>query len=420
MRNGVPVPTSDSDTNTAALRRTLRLPRSRRLILHVGELEARKGQETTLRALARLVDVRARPARDAPLLGFLGTGPDETRLRDVCHELGLQPYVSWIGFRKNVADYMRAADVVVLPTRREGLPWTLLEAMSHGVPVIASAVSGVPELVEDGETGLLVGPDDPDALARALRRVLDEPQLAARLRRNALRAVRRDWSREDMLHDLEALVYANLIRTQPPGGKRGAFFVDRDGTLIDNVPYNGKPEAVRLKPSVGRALRWVHEAGIPVVLVTNQSGVARGLHTLADVEAVNAQLTAQLEEQGVSLSGAYLCPHHPDFDSTCDCRKPEPGLLLRAARELDVALERSIMVGDNLRDLEAGRRAGAAAVVGYASDDSDSDLPQASRSRSWPRIVRDFLRAYWSEDWRHVRDDTQPAVEPSARKDEFA
>ncbi|MFQ5599802.1 MAG: HAD-IIIA family hydrolase [Candidatus Krumholzibacteriia bacterium] len=393
MPNGVPVPDARADRN--GLRRKLRLPRRQPLIVHVGELEPRKGQRTTLEALARILEHRQGTADKAriPNVAFIGSGPEEFRLHDRMHELGVQANVVWVGFRSDVEPYLAAADLLVLPSHHEGVPWTILEAMAQRLPVIASSVSGIPEIVRDGHNGLLVPPRDPAALARAIERLLDEPDFAVRLASNAFDCVRESWNVENMLSDLECLVYSQLLRqarvAPRPGG---ALFVDRDGTLVPNVPYNGDPDAVELQPLAGRALRWMRDAAVPVIVVSNQSGIARGLLTEEDWHAVNARIQELLGEHGARVDAFYHCPHHPDHSGPCDCRKPEPGMLVRAGAEHRIDMRRSLMVGDAERDLEAGRRAGARAA-GYRRDGTPADIaPAAPTYGNWLTLVRDYLR----------------------------
>jgi D-glycero-D-manno-heptose 1,7-bisphosphate phosphatase len=143
---------------------------------------------------------------------------------------------------------------------------------------------------------------------------------------------------------------------------RRGVFLDRDGTLIDELGYLGDPDGVHLYPGAAAAVRALNEAGLPVVLVTNQSGVARGLFTEADVARVHARLARDLAAEGASLDLILSCPHHPEhgappYRTNCDCRKPAPGLYERGLRELDLAPERSFAVGDSARDLEGARRA---------------------------------------------------------------
>ena len=149
---------------------------------------------------------------------------------------------------------------------------------------------------------------------------------------------------------------------------RPAIFLDKDGTLIDNVPYNVDPALMELAPSAEEALTVWHEAGYALVVVSNQSGIARGYFAESDLEAVEARLHELLTESGVPLAGFYYCPHHPDgqvaaYAIACECRKPAPGLILAAASELGVDLAQSWLVGDILDDIEAGRRSGCRTVL---------------------------------------------------------
>lgn len=387
LRDGIGLSDPPSAKNRELLRRKLKLPGKSPLVLHVGKLEARKGQVTTLHALARL---KAR-ATSVPTLAFVGTGDDESRLHDLVHELGLREHVLWVGFRTNVASYMGAADFLVLPTQRPGISWTLLEAMAQQIPVIASNVDGIDELIEDGVNGLLVPPEDAESLARAMECLLQDGDLARRLALLGRATIQDGWGLDAMLDELESLVWAHRLRERQDSTRPG-LFVDRDDTLIRNVPYNGNPQRVSLLPGAARALRWIREAGLPVVVVSNQSGVAQGLHGMDDVHAVHARMRELLQRDGADLDAVYFCPHHPDVDGSCSCRKPEPGLLLQAAQELGIDLGGSLMVGNAARDLEAGRRAGTA-VLGFTGAGVASDLPPGERAcSSWTALVRDFLR----------------------------
>lgn len=145
-------------------------------------------------------------------------------------------------------------------------------------------------------------------------------------------------------------------------GSRPAALLDRDGTVIDEFGYLGDPERLRMLPRTAAAIRRLNEAAVPVVLVTNQSGLARGLFDEADLERVHARLAEHLVAEGAHLDAIYFAAHHPEFphaayDARADWRKPEPGMLLAAAADLGLDLGRSMLVGDTLRDLEAGRRA---------------------------------------------------------------
>ena len=130
-----------------------------------------------------------------------------------------------------------------------------------------------------------------------------------------------------------------------------AAFIDRDGTLIEECGDLGDPAGVTLIPGSVDAVRRLQEAGLKVVLVTNKSGIAKGLFTLEDYRAVHARLEELLAEQGVRLDGAYMCPHHPDVGGLCDCRKPGEGMYREAEQDLSVDLSRSFYVGDRWRDV---------------------------------------------------------------------
>ena len=132
---------------------------------------------------------------------------------------------------------------------------------------------------------------------------------------------------------------------------RPAAFLDRDGTLIVERDYLRDPAGVELLPGALAGLRALHEAGYALVLVTNQSGIARGLHSMADFRTVQARLEEVLAGQGIRFDGVYVCPHHPDFTGPCECRKPAPGLYRRAAIELGLEPARSLYIGDKLSDV---------------------------------------------------------------------
>jgi D-glycero-D-manno-heptose 1,7-bisphosphate phosphatase len=132
--------------------------------------------------------------------------------------------------------------------------------------------------------------------------------------------------------------------------------MDRDGTLTEEVGYVNHPTRLRLLPRAAEAVRRLNEAGVAAVVVTNQAGIARGYFSEEVMQATNAALVAQLGQAGAHLDGIYVCPHHPTegappWRAACDCRKPRPGLLLRAAAELTIDLDASIVVGDKASDL---------------------------------------------------------------------
>jgi D-glycero-D-manno-heptose 1,7-bisphosphate phosphatase len=149
------------------------------------------------------------------------------------------------------------------------------------------------------------------------------------------------------------------------GAVRPAVFLDRDGTLVEEVPYLHDPELVRLVPGATAALRSLATAGFALVVVTNQGGVARGHYGEDAVLAVHRRLRGLLAAGGVCLDGVWYCPHHPDGEVArlarpCRCRKPGPGMLEAAAAELGLDLASSYLVGNHPTDVGAARAAGVA------------------------------------------------------------
>jgi D-glycero-D-manno-heptose 1,7-bisphosphate phosphatase len=151
-------------------------------------------------------------------------------------------------------------------------------------------------------------------------------------------------------------------------GSRPVVFIDRDGTLTEEVGYVNHPKRLKLLPRSAAAVRRLNDARVAAVVVTNQAGIARGYFSEDVLHAVNASLTEQLKHAGAHLDGIYVCPHHPTegvapWRAECDCRKPKPGLLVRAAADLDLDLTRSAMIGDKASDLEVAPHVGARPVL---------------------------------------------------------
>ncbi len=153
-------------------------------------------------------------------------------------------------------------------------------------------------------------------------------------------------------------------------GRRIAVFFDRDGVVNEECHYLFEPDKVVLTPGVAEAIRAVNDVGMLAIVVTNQSGVARGLYQLADVDAVHARIREMLAASPGSpkIDAFYCCPHHAtagqgEYLLDCDCRKPKPGMLLRAAREWNIDLAQSFLIGDMLTDLEAGAAAGCRTIL---------------------------------------------------------
>ena len=176
---------------------------------------------------------------------------------------------------------------------------------------------------------------------------------------------------------------------------RSAVFLDRDGTLIEEKCYISRPEQVRLLPGTAQALTMLRQAGFACVVVTNQSGLGRGMFTEADLQAVHDEMNRQLRQAGVELDGLYHCPFAPQTsDKTViehPDRKPGPGMLLRAARELNLDLPSSWMVGDNASDILAGRNAGCrGGVLVRCGHDVTSSLAHLGDNDT---VVDDMLAA---------------------------
>ncbi len=146
-----------------------------------------------------------------------------------------------------------------------------------------------------------------------------------------------------------------------------AVFLDRDNTLIEDPGYISDPKVVTLLPGVELALKSLRQCGYKLVVVTNQSGIARGLLTEQTLDKIHAELRRQLSDRGAHLDAIYYCPFHPEgtieeYAKDSDLRKPQPGMLQLAAKELDLDLSQSWMIGDSARDIEAGQRAGCKTI----------------------------------------------------------
>jgi D-glycero-D-manno-heptose 1,7-bisphosphate phosphatase len=158
-----------------------------------------------------------------------------------------------------------------------------------------------------------------------------------------------------------------------PKKPQPAIFLDRDGTINVEKNYLFRFEDWEWIPGAQAAIAKLNKAGFLVVVVTNQAGVARGLYTEQDVMRLHEQVSADLERHGGKIDAYYYCPHHPDFGSSCCCRKPSPGMILRAGEDLDIDLSKSWMVGDKASDIQAGQFAGVSTILvrtGYGESES--------------------------------------------------
>lgn len=168
-------------------------------------------------------------------------------------------------------------------------------------------------------------------------------------------------------------------------GGRQAVFLDRDGTLNVEKEYLSRVEGFAFFPGVPEAIKRLKEAGFLVIVVTNQSGVARGYFTLEDVDRIHRHMQHLLAQQGTAIDAFYICPHHPDghgpYRTHCLCRKGEPGMLYKAAEDFAIDLSRSFMVGDKAADLEAGNKAGCRSLLvltGYGVKTAEKLPPGAA------------------------------------------
>jgi D-glycero-D-manno-heptose 1,7-bisphosphate phosphatase len=189
---------------------------------------------------------------------------------------------------------------------------------------------------------------------------------------------------------------------------RPAVFLDKDGTIVTDVPYNVDPARITLAPRAGAALRDLSDAGFALVVISNQSGVARGLFEETALDAVENRLRDLLAEYGVRLLDFRYCPHHPDgkvvaYARECKCRKPQPGMLLGAAAEHGIDLMRSWMIGDILDDVEAGRRAGCKTIL---VDTGSETQWREGPGRRPHHVVADIRRAASTILQRAATDET--------------
>ena len=180
---------------------------------------------------------------------------------------------------------------------------------------------------------------------------------------------------------------------------RRAIIMDRDGTICEEVGYVNHVDRVRLLPRSAAAIHAANEAGFQTVVVTNQAGVARGYFSEVLVDEVHDRVRELLAEHGTRLDGIYYCPHHPEvgapaYRKACACRKPSPGMLLRARDEMGIDLPASYMIGDSVKDIEAGHRAGTTNVLvltGYGKGELEY------QSHAWPvqpdHVAADLLAA---------------------------
>lgn len=160
--------------------------------------------------------------------------------------------------------------------------------------------------------------------------------------------------------------------------RRRAAFLDRDGTIIDDVNYIARPEDVRLREGAGDAIALLNERGVAVVVVTNQSGLAQARFSLADYHGVRERVDAELAMHNARIDATYVCPHHPDFTGPCDCRKPGRLLFDQAIADLELDASTSMFAGDRIRDVLPVRTFGGSAYLVRAASTPPDELEQAA------------------------------------------
>ncbi len=190
-------------------------------------------------------------------------------------------------------------------------------------------------------------------------------------------------------------------------GGRIAAFLDRDGTLNEEVNFVRTPEELTLLPGAAASVRTLNEHGIIVCVISNQSGVARGFFTEEDLVPIHEKLERELGRSGARIDHIYYCPHHPTegtppYNIVCSCRKPEIGMLRQAVQEFHIDLRRSFVVGDRIVDIQAGRNAGATSILvltGYG--------PRALEECREQGITPDFIAADLAEATRIILEKSK-------------
>jgi len=174
-----------------------------------------------------------------------------------------------------------------------------------------------------------------------------------------------------------------------------AIFIDRDGTLNEDIGYVSSPDRLVLYPWAAEAVRLINNSGAKTIIITNQSGIARGMYSEDDLDQIHSRMIHELSRDGARIDGVYYCPHHPDFGDPryrviCDCRKPRPGMLLAASREHNIDLAVSFVIGDKASDIQLAENAGARGALvmtGYGRE----TLADADRWPCKPSIVGENL-----------------------------
>ena len=171
-----------------------------------------------------------------------------------------------------------------------------------------------------------------------------------------------------------------------------AIFLDRDGTLNPDPGYISNPDDFTLFPKIGSALKQLKDKGYLLILITNQSGIARGLITPEQLDSIHEKLQLLLKQDNAQLDAIYYCPHHPDFPdkhgvSICNCRKPAPGMILKAAKDMNIDIKNSFMIGDKASDINIALNSGVTPIfIGQTLPNNISDVvifPNLPDATNW-------------------------------------
>jgi D,D-heptose 1,7-bisphosphate phosphatase len=171
-----------------------------------------------------------------------------------------------------------------------------------------------------------------------------------------------------------------------------AIFLDRDGTLNEDPGYISDPDKVVLFPDTGEALSLLKKYGFLLIIISNQSGIARGKITNKEVDAVNSRINSLLSEYKVKVDAFYYCPAHPDYNNAeeCDCRKPSPKLVFEAVKEFDIDLEKSYFIGDAVSDIQCGKNAGIKTIL-VRTGKGEESFSILQKENNFPTFVADNL-----------------------------
>ncbi len=191
----------------------------------------------------------------------------------------------------------------------------------------------------------------------------------------------KDMGTPDRYYEVEKDLQTGKVKARNLKNKQKAIFLDRDGTINKYVGFLAKPEQFELLPGVAEAIKMINKSGYLAIVVTNQPVIARGDCTWEELQQIHDKMETELGKEGAFLDAIYICPHHPDkgfegeiaeYKFDCECRKPKPGLLLQAAKEFNIDLSQSVMIGDSDNDVKAGENAGCGKCVKI-----DNETPNA-------------------------------------------